>query len=304
MIEATWLISTRSVRTRMFLTPCNPPYLPPFFPCHQTMRYLLMLRVSLALLQGTVTHAQPQWRFHLAFEDGAGARDTLWFIWDTTATVGSDFNPQVDEHLGEGAVEMDLNEFNAWVWNWQLDSTKTQAWPYGMYPIAEMLFMGFNATPPLIIRWDTTLFHADELPHPPIGLAVLSGDYFWANGLEDPLVGGFNMLTADSVLIDDPEWMFWSCGMIFDHGSGLSIQEAPIEQSLISPNPVGDQFTWMGPATHGRIELIDGSGRVVRRIEGHDSATPIDVSGLAAGTYHLRMTTTNNTWHHGKIIKM
>jgi hypothetical protein len=31
--------------------------------------------------------AQQPWRFHIAFEDGTGARDTLWMIFDNTATV-------------------------------------------------------------------------------------------------------------------------------------------------------------------------------------------------------------------------
>ena len=27
--------------------------------------------------------AQQQWRFHLAFEDANGAKDTIWLVWDT-----------------------------------------------------------------------------------------------------------------------------------------------------------------------------------------------------------------------------
>ena len=267
------------------------------------MRSLLMPLVCLALLQGMVTQAQPQWRFHLAFEDGTGAKDTLWWIYDTTATEGWDTNPQVDEHLGEGAVEMNPDVFNIWTWNWQYDSTKTRAWPYTLYPIAEIRVRGFNATPPLIIRWDTTLFHADQLPHPPIGLAVLSGDYFWATGLEDPLVGGFNMLTADSVLIDDPEWMFWGCWMFFDHGSGLSVQEVNSETQLIYPNPVGDQFTWIGPAMNGYVEIIDGGGRVVFASKLRPGATTIDVRHVPAGVYLVRAFN-NNSRYHARLIKI
>jgi hypothetical protein len=58
------------------------------------------LFLGLTLLLGTLQiHAQPQWRFHLAFEDATGAKDTLWFIYDTTATIGW------DSHLGEGPSE-------------------------------------------------------------------------------------------------------------------------------------------------------------------------------------------------------
>ena len=63
---------------------------------------LLALACSLAVAAA----AQPTWRFHLAFEDGTGARDTIWFVFDTTATNSAGM---VDEHLGEGAEVVGLN---------------------------------------------------------------------------------------------------------------------------------------------------------------------------------------------------
>ena len=62
------------------------------------MRFILAL-VVLALSLTTI--AQPTWRFHLAFEDGTGARDTIWMVYDTTATLGSNPwpGPNVDTLL-------------------------------------------------------------------------------------------------------------------------------------------------------------------------------------------------------------
>ncbi|MEI2419331.1 hypothetical protein V6O07_03590, partial [Arthrospira platensis SPKY2] len=54
---------------------------------HRTMKPLHLLS-CLALLLGTLhVSAQPQWRFHLAFEDAIGAKDTIWFVYDTTASI-------------------------------------------------------------------------------------------------------------------------------------------------------------------------------------------------------------------------
>ncbi|MBS1569770.1 MAG: hypothetical protein JST45_10040 [Bacteroidetes bacterium] len=75
------------------------------------MRHLILL---FALAFAYTATAQPTWRFHLAFEDGTGARDTIWFVFDTTATLGSGVP---DYELGEGAVQMDLDSFNVWILN-------------------------------------------------------------------------------------------------------------------------------------------------------------------------------------------
>ncbi|MDX9751426.1 MAG: hypothetical protein RBT71_10135, partial [Flavobacteriales bacterium] len=111
------------------------------------------------------THAQPTWRFHLAFEDGSGARDTLWFIYDTTATMTSSGN--VDYELGEGAVPMGDGAFHVFTRNAHWDSTKTVAWPYSWYPEFNTYntIEAINWVPPMTIRWDTSLFHAPYLPY-------------------------------------------------------------------------------------------------------------------------------------------
>jgi hypothetical protein len=54
--------------------------------------------------------------------------DTIWFIFDETATLG------LDEALGEGAISMDPTVFNVWVRNADWDSTKTRAWPFSYFP--------------------------------------------------------------------------------------------------------------------------------------------------------------------------
>lgn len=268
------------------------------------LQRLPLLLIGTALLAFSA-HAQLTWRFHLAFEDGSGARDTLWFIYDTTGTVGSDFNPVVDDHLSEGAVEMDLEAFNVWTWNWQYDSTKTQAWPYFMYPMAEMPVMAFNYVAPVTIRWDRDLFNAPELPTAPhIGHAILGGEYFFWTGLEDPLVGGFNMLAADSVLIQEPAWMFVQTTMIFGESSGLGVGEAHIVPLRLYPNPAMDRVMRVAPAIVDRMEVMDAGGRVVHVAGPLSSGGWKDVAHLPAGSYAIHGIAMDGSRYHGKFIKV
>jgi len=57
---------------------------------HNAMKALFF---PFSLMLVSQAQAQPQWRFHLAFEDAIGAKDTLWFLYDTTATLGGGWTP-------------------------------------------------------------------------------------------------------------------------------------------------------------------------------------------------------------------
>ena len=78
--------------------------------------------------------AQPQWKFHIAFEDATGAKDTIWLVYDTTAHG----TLPTDTLLGEGKVVIDYSKFNVYIFNYDNDTTKTFALPY-------FYFHGHNA---------------------------------------------------------------------------------------------------------------------------------------------------------------
>ena len=110
--------------------------------------------------------AQPTWRFHLAFEDGTGARDTIWMVYDTTAQLFYTGNePLVDTALGEGPVNFNSGDFHVFLLNALFDTTQTNALPFSIFPIHEgTLIDAINWIAPMTIRWDTSLFHAPYLP--------------------------------------------------------------------------------------------------------------------------------------------
>ena len=162
-----------------------------------------ILLFSVAIAVASFAIAQPTWRFHLAFEDGTGARDTLWFVWDTTATIYYD-ESDVDYLLGEGPVEMDSAAFNVWMYNGVgLQRTKTDAQPYGpegFYPwFYGNEIYGCNITSPLIMRWDTSLFNAPFLPEQ-VRYAAMNGEYFFWHP------DGYLPYFPDGYIIPDQVW--------------------------------------------------------------------------------------------------
>ena len=156
--------------------------------------------------------AQPQWKFHVAYEDATGARDTIFFIWDTSAVVYG-----IDTALGEGNAQINYNEFNVFTLTWgiypEFDTTKTVAYPYNVTFSSEIKAINFEL--PITISWDSSLFHAGWLPPEPVGWvnrAKFMNDYFfWINN--DPLGNYFDMtldhqVRAPDTNITDP-W-FWN----------------------------------------------------------------------------------------------
>ncbi len=143
------------------------------------------------------SYAQPQWKFHVAFEDATGAKDTIWFIWDTTATLYG-----LDTTLGEKPVSLNYSIFNVWTnnkVNYEYDTIKTLAVPYT--ESFETTIEAINYELPITITWDSALLHADWLPPTPVGwvnFARIDNDYFFLyknNGLAHE----YDMTLSDSV---------------------------------------------------------------------------------------------------------
>ena len=118
--------------------------------------------------------SQPQWKFHIAFEDGTGAKDTIWCIWDSTAH-GS---PPVDTALGEGAIQIDNSTFNVFISNANGDTTKTVAFPF-TYSF-DFGVRAINYQYPLTISWDSSLFSVIfPWPYASVDYARIDNGYFF-----------------------------------------------------------------------------------------------------------------------------
>src|SRR5690606_31950891 len=143
------------------------------------------LLLALASALAVATAAQPTWRFHLAFEDGTGARDTIWLVYDTAATIPYSHWPvQMDQYDSiQNNHDYYDGSFHVFLINSLHDTTNSLAFPYWAYPMFETgnHIDAINWTPPMTITWDTILFHAPYLPYEQgsFGVARMDGMVFF-----------------------------------------------------------------------------------------------------------------------------
>lgn len=269
------------------------------------MRSNLLLAFACAL--AIAAAAQPTWRFHLAFEDGTGARDTVWFVWDTTATQGWNLG-DVDYQLGEGACTMDLDAFNVWLMNWDGDSTKTNAFPYSLFPwmgggVVEI--RAFNYQYPVTIRWDRSLLHASFLPNPDtINYAALGGNYFWWMGNMDFPEPAFSILEEDSVVVveDYGDILFPTHLTITHLVQTIGIHEDRSAQLYIRQWN-GQLEVRLSGQTSGQLEVVDVMGRLIHGPHSFSNVAMVPIQSWPDGPYFVRLRSTSNYIHNGKFIK-
>jgi len=272
---------------------------------------LTVLLLFIVALQPKMASSQQQWKFHLAFEDANQQRDTIWFIWDTTATFYG-----VDTALGEAAVELDYSKFNVWIPNFYGDTTKTQAHPYILPLTAEIGAINFEL--PIIITWDSSMFHADYLPPEPVGWvnsATLYNDYFFFIN-NDPLNHSFNMTLTDSVIAPEPNnpdpW-FWlperhfpmDIEVLQDPTIGFDENIIDLQSGIILyPNP-SNTYIFLRLEYHSypsTVSIYSLTGEFQMSKEISNNIQFIDISGLSPGMYILFISNKNQKIYE-KFIK-
>jgi hypothetical protein len=262
-------------------------------------------------------NAQPQWKFHMAFEDATAAKDTIWFIWDTTATIYG-----IDTLLGEGNPHMDYNVFNVWTLTGgagagSFDTTKVVAYPY--YGQFGEVINAMNFVLPVKITWDSSLFHADWLPAEPVGWvnnAWISNDYFFSvNNTEGhyfDLTLDNHTIMPDSTIVgteDEDPW-FWLPERNFPLGIGLMqdptllVKDNLVEKSyFIYPNPVYSLLKVDTKQEISIIKIFNMQGKCLQVVKTGSFPLNIDFSGFNPGIYVIQLTSNQNQYYYEKIIK-
>lgn len=268
---------------------------------------LLALACSLAVAAA----AQPTWRFHLAFEDGTGARDTLWFIYDTMVTVPYSYWPiPIDQY---DSAQSNLNygdgDFHVFLQNSMQDTSNSLAFPYTAFPMFETgdHIDAINWTPPMTITWDTSLFHAPYLPYNQGhgGMAVMSGIAFSQFDQGGVGFGLFNMLIDDHVTIDFLWDYLFTFGVYFGPIDDTGIYEKPASTGLkVWPNPAQQSVQIeLSDNETGAVLVSDLAGRRVIELENVPVNGVLDISTLRPGTYLISIHANQNPTHHAIFEK-
>ncbi|MCC6181091.1 MAG: T9SS type A sorting domain-containing protein [Bacteroidia bacterium] len=264
------------------------------------MKKLSLLISCLLVFLCTKSHAQAQWKFHLAFEDATGAKDTIWLIWDTSATVGT-FG-QIDSALGEDAFPFNYNEFNVWVYNYNNDSTKTQANPFTN--ILSIEIHAFNHQYPITISWDSSLFHSPDLPQP-VGSAWLGNDYYFLVN-NDPPSQSFNMLWDSSVIAPAYYWgaqSHFPLGVDIAFHSSVGINEINSTKKIsVYPNPTSNIITIKAKEIKACF-LLDNMGKTLLNKDFYKGTDyTLSVQDIPSGCYILKIINQNNEVYYEKVI--
>ncbi|MEO5673876.1 MAG: T9SS type A sorting domain-containing protein [Chitinophagales bacterium] len=104
---------------------------------------------------------QPAWVFPMWFEDGSGAKDTLYFCYDPAANTG----PPLDTLMGEIRQIMDTSKFNVYFdCSFSIDFSVLKI-KVDSADLAKDICV-WKAYIPIKIKWDKNLFYSDSLPYP------------------------------------------------------------------------------------------------------------------------------------------
>lgn len=263
------------------------------------MKILLTIPLLLSL---NLCIAQPQWKFHIAFEDAIGAKDTLWLIWDTTATGNIN---GYDTLLNEGPFNFNYNEFNIWTTNDLGDSTKTVALPYNAISFLPIV-NAFNCQYPLSIRWDSALFNAPFLPLPVgyINKANFTNDYFYSINNDPPNVS-YNMLLDNYAIAPPFSWASQShfpLHVYIAKDPSLNITNNNDNEFLIYPNPFENQIT-ISTTNEISFEFYTITGNLLISENGVKGSQTLDLSYLPEGIYIIKCLIEKNPFYE-KIIKI
>lgn len=243
----------------------------------------------------------PQFKFHLAFEDATGAKDTVWLILDTLATLGS------DAIFGEIPVSLPTDTFQVYIELGVNDTRKISAVPT-LYESGGFQILAQNYVYPLTMYWDTSLIYNNNLPFT-INYAYLDNDWFFFNN-DGTLIYLFNMMNTDSVEL--PKFYYWSeeqfpINFSFNVSSGVGIKEDKFNASTISvfPNPTQTQLlVQLNENINGvaKLKLMDIRGTILKQFVVSTDRTFVDVSDLPSGVYVIEVLNGKFSYRE-KIIK-
>lgn len=244
---------------------------------------------------------QPAWVFPLWFEDGSGAKDTLYFCYDGNSGMTTLY----DTIFGEKKEPLDSIFFQAY-YGCALDSSFS-AYKKITFPSPDLgVSMCFLHTQmPLTLRWDSKVFRSNSLPFPdqspaPRAQGVLAFDLpmeVTMCSFELPLLMTDTTLYAwdticsfsDSIVFEGTSASYLDFHVTPWTGILVGIDNTLSNRSeyFICPNPARDELRIFTKSNRAAIsfELRDvyGNIRISHKIKDNDLS--IKITDLLAGSY-------------------
>jgi hypothetical protein len=246
----------------------------------------------------TLKAQTPDFKFHLAFEDATGAKDTVWLIWDSLATTG------YDTLFDEYPHSLPTDTFQVYIKYNGVDSGKVRAIGYD-YDSYDFYISAHNYVEPLNIYWDSSLIFNNNLPFE-IRESYFDNEWFFLNNNW----GGnhaFNILLDNHVEL--PNFNYGSQNhfpMYFYMGyyTFVNINEQTNMNNIkIYPNPVSDKLMVDSEELEGiySFKIYDIEGKQVVEQQLNSTHNVVNVNHLPNGIYHYKIIAPNKELLTGKI---
>ena len=264
---------------------------------------LLTFTMLFVLVGNTVKSQQnAQWPFYIAFEDAIGAKDTIWMVFDTSATEWGDLDP----HLGEiPQIVIDSSLFRVWVYrDHELNEYNTNARNIISYSFNQISIYAANYELPIIARWDSSLFAAGVLYEygDRVNWAVFDNEYFF--GVNNGWGHEFELLLDNHAEMPD---FWWGSGNHFP--LWVNIQRGPYpplavdkindSEFSIYPNPTNSEILIsFSKVTNANLRIYNANGVLVKTGVIHGDQKRIDLKGLSSGLYFVEIKDEN-----GSVVK-
>jgi hypothetical protein len=244
--------------------------------------------VSFFLINNKINSQTPDFKFHLAFEDATGAKDTIWVIWDSLATNG------YDPIFNETPQSLPTNNFRVYMYYNATDSGKVKALGYN-YNGVNFHIHAKDYVYPITMTWDTSIMYNNNLPFQ-IREAILDNEWFFLNNNWPPY-HAYNMLTSDSIELPTFTWgsqdhfpiYFYMGYTIFTGNKEIENTESKI---TVFPNPTNDKLEIVlenSTVNLVQFKIVDINGKVVKQLSHFLDKTIIDVCDFQKGVYFIEI---------------
>ena len=275
------------------------------------MKKIQLIIICLFFIISELDAQEPQFKFHIAFEDATGTKDTVWFIWDSLATEGpaGGSSNDLDTIFGEVPITLSSSNFEVYINYSGSIYGKVMALPL-YWSLAGFPIRAQNYVYPINMYWDTSLIFNNNLPFD-INIATLDNEFFFFSNNDPNLHHQYSMMFEDSIQIEPFSWgsqdhfpIDFAIGYDPNYGVGIR-KEKEATSITIYPNPVTSKLVIKHKNNYKEylsVRLTDLMGNIIRQEIFSSNELNLDIMNLSQGFYFIEVF--NNDFNYKeKIIK-
>jgi len=255
----------------------------------------------------------PLWKFWIAFEDATGAKDSIWLIFDPSAS----FDSNTDTVFGEVSNPYDSTVFGIRYCgdspfnDTLLGNNIFNVSANGHYSTATFLYEDYlcsrNYVLPITLSWDSTMLTESYSPGG-LQYATLYNEYIHFVYPSPGFDQEFDMTSRSSIVLPEFSWGSQCHFPLYFRimSTTVGIDVFSLSPFRIFPNPTttSTSIQFEKEPNHYVIEIFSLEGLLIQKYNPTESPVQIDLSKFQKGIYLIVIQSkTTNKQYHEKIIK-